>query len=302
MWNFVVCFLCILQVLCQDTILQNPANSKVTSEDTILSNPNLTPTTLSNGKVEQVSSAPVPENEMAAGEDLSQNTTPFNPQDMVLSNPSATSQDTTLSNPTPAPMDMVLSNPAATSQDTTLSNAPMDIILSNPAATTQDTVISNQIIPSQLDTLISNPNVAPPASANSTAQDSSISNIAATPPFQGSATTGNNVKLDGRTSLSGPVTSSASASCENTKNECVCKSQWLFALGSGIVHEGCANPDEDPAGLWCVIDQKSCSVLNPNLFQMLDSRRDPVDWFGTTEYIDYCNPRCAQSSMGKRGN
>eukprot|EP01025_Chloroclados_australasicus_P042251 TRINITY_DN4496_c0_g1_i4.p2 TRINITY_DN4496_c0_g1~~TRINITY_DN4496_c0_g1_i4.p2 ORF type:complete len:364 (+),score=37.42 TRINITY_DN4496_c0_g1_i4:80-1171(+) len=197
--------------------------------------------------------------------------------------------------------DMSLSNPTVATSPA----APTDTTLSNPSLEGADTSLSNPNL-SPSDTSLSNPNLGQGRGSEGdspTGQDTSLSN----PNLGGSGDTSLSNNNIGRGGIA-PVAPSGgrvqpltedNPLCQVTRSGCKCKSQWLFSLGGAAIYKGCSNPTEDRNGLWCVIDQSSCDVTSLNLQILLDQAREPIDWFGTVEYADYCNQGCPQQSMSK---
>eukprot|EP01024_Parvocaulis_polyphysoides_P003821 TRINITY_DN11001_c0_g1_i1.p1 TRINITY_DN11001_c0_g1~~TRINITY_DN11001_c0_g1_i1.p1 ORF type:complete len:337 (+),score=17.06 TRINITY_DN11001_c0_g1_i1:48-1013(+) len=99
---------------------------------------------------------------------------------------------------------------------------------------------------------------------------------------------------------SAPVAASRQGpNCKQTENGCKCKSQWMYLLGEGEVQRGCANPDQDVNGLWCAIEHDSCDPEALGLPAFVNTQRQPINWFDTIEYIDYCPKGCPQQSMSE---
>eukprot|EP01024_Parvocaulis_polyphysoides_P021682 TRINITY_DN20281_c0_g1_i3.p2 TRINITY_DN20281_c0_g1~~TRINITY_DN20281_c0_g1_i3.p2 ORF type:complete len:217 (+),score=28.57 TRINITY_DN20281_c0_g1_i3:837-1487(+) len=79
--------------------------------------------------------------------------------------------------------------------------------------------------------------------------------------------------------------------CERTTAGCTCKQKWSYMGGDGILYEyqGCANPDNDERGEWCVVDLKTCVNTPPGQKEVK---------IQTNETWDHCE--CKQSApLGK---
>eukprot|EP01025_Chloroclados_australasicus_P029653 TRINITY_DN2963_c1_g2_i1.p3 TRINITY_DN2963_c1_g2~~TRINITY_DN2963_c1_g2_i1.p3 ORF type:complete len:307 (-),score=48.33 TRINITY_DN2963_c1_g2_i1:1615-2535(-) len=84
---------------------------------------------------------------------------------------------------------------------------------------------------------------------------------------------------------------STSDDCEATINGCVCQFSWLFG---GEEYRGCNNPDGDPQGDWCMIEEGTC-IQNEQL--VATQRITLEDESTSVGFFDYCYPGCLQQGF-----
>eukprot|EP01023_Acetabularia_acetabulum_P052101 TRINITY_DN5776_c0_g1_i2.p1 TRINITY_DN5776_c0_g1~~TRINITY_DN5776_c0_g1_i2.p1 ORF type:complete len:282 (+),score=23.56 TRINITY_DN5776_c0_g1_i2:86-931(+) len=86
--------------------------------------------------------------------------------------------------------------------------------------------------------------------------------------------------------------------CEETVNGCICQQNWEFRTASFLpaqTYKGCNNPDNDPSGLWCMVDLDTCD--NNGTDQILKQRIAVEGSLGTDiGYYDRCGEGCPEES------
>eukprot|EP01026_Neomeris_dumetosa_P008638 TRINITY_DN1278_c0_g1_i4.p3 TRINITY_DN1278_c0_g1~~TRINITY_DN1278_c0_g1_i4.p3 ORF type:complete len:337 (+),score=21.61 TRINITY_DN1278_c0_g1_i4:89-1099(+) len=79
--------------------------------------------------------------------------------------------------------------------------------------------------------------------------------------------------------------------CQRTQNGCKCKHTWGFnppvSQPLNNTYQGCANPDEDSRGNWCVIDRLSCNIAAGANNTIFNGQEQP-----TKDVFDYCVEGC----------
>eukprot|EP01025_Chloroclados_australasicus_P021015 TRINITY_DN2206_c0_g1_i2.p2 TRINITY_DN2206_c0_g1~~TRINITY_DN2206_c0_g1_i2.p2 ORF type:complete len:342 (+),score=30.85 TRINITY_DN2206_c0_g1_i2:155-1180(+) len=75
--------------------------------------------------------------------------------------------------------------------------------------------------------------------------------------------------------------------CTQTRARCNCKTSWPY---NTQVLYGCANPDNDPKGEWCLVEEDTCEGKPAG-----PARNANGDLLGT---FDYCIPGCEEEEDG----
>eukprot|EP01025_Chloroclados_australasicus_P036108 TRINITY_DN3673_c0_g2_i1.p3 TRINITY_DN3673_c0_g2~~TRINITY_DN3673_c0_g2_i1.p3 ORF type:complete len:247 (+),score=20.21 TRINITY_DN3673_c0_g2_i1:203-943(+) len=69
--------------------------------------------------------------------------------------------------------------------------------------------------------------------------------------------------------------------CQSTVSGCQCLNDWSYIGGDGFLYSGysgCANPDNDEQGDWCIVDPKTCSQPPPGNKEALFPKQTDQVW------------------------
>eukprot|EP01026_Neomeris_dumetosa_P081163 TRINITY_DN90825_c0_g1_i3.p2 TRINITY_DN90825_c0_g1~~TRINITY_DN90825_c0_g1_i3.p2 ORF type:complete len:238 (+),score=13.69 TRINITY_DN90825_c0_g1_i3:890-1603(+) len=105
--------------------------------------------------------------------------------------------------------------------------------------------------------------------------------IPATPPTPPSIFTGNQSQANTYSLTQDKVKSHKLSICSRTSHGCTCKQKWNF---SKKLYQGCQNPDDDPNGPWCYVEEDCLNLPSQYIVNNLQG-----DYVGK---YDYCDKPC----------